>query len=373
MRVVTVVGARPQFIKAWPVSEALREAGIEEYLVHSGQHYDDAMSRVFFDELGLPRPACDLGIGSGPHGQQTGRMLMALEPILLDLAPDCVIVYGDTNTTLAATLAACKQHLPVAHVEAGLRSWNRTMPEEHNRIVADHCADLLFCPTSNSVVNLTREGITRGVHLVGDVMFDALRHFGALARERSTVLDEFRVEAGNYYLATLHRPQNADDPGRLTTILRALMALDAPVVFPVHPRTRTRLAAEPAVMSALSASKVRLTDPLGYLDMLMLEQCARGILTDSGGVQKEAFLFGVPCVTIRSETEWTETLGAGWNVLVEPSVEAIAAAATAPRPGEPPATALFGDGKASAKIAAHLEEFHGSPPGPLPSDGRRPA
>ncbi len=354
MKVLTLVGARPQFVKAWPVSRALRAEGITEALVHSGQHYDDTMSRVFFDELGLDAPARHLGIGSGTHGAQTGRMMIAVEEVCLELSPDCIIVYGDTNTTLAGALVACKLRIPLAHIEAGLRSGNRAMPEEYNRILTDHCSDMLFCPTQSAVDNLAREGLVAGVHLVGDVMYDAALHFGAVAREKSSVLTELALEEGGYYLATIHRPQNVDDPVALQAIVDALVRLDAPVVFPAHPRTCVQLEAQPQIASWLRESRVHLTSPRGYLDMLMLVQSAKAILTDSGGVQKEAYFFGVPCLTLRDETEWTETVSFGWNAMVGTSTSAIVAAAKSARPpaGTPPP--VFGDGQAARKIATLL-------------------
>lgn len=355
MKVLTIVGARPQFVKAWPVSRALRKAGIDEALVHSGQHYDDAMSRVFFDELGLEMPVRHLGIGSGMHGEQTGRMMVALEQACRELAPDVVIVYGDTNTTLAGALVACKLRIPVAHIEAGLRSGNRGMPEEHNRILSDHCSDMLLCPTQTAVDNLAREGLVAGVHLVGDVMYDAALHFGNVAREKSIVLSELDLDRGGYYLATIHRPQNVDDPAALAAILDALVRLDAPVVFPVHPRTRAQLEGE--IGSRLQGSRVQLTAPRGYLDMLMLEQFAKAILTDSGGVQKEAYYFGVPCVTLRAETEWTETVASRWNVLVGTATDHIVAAAKAAAPPDGQAAPVFGDGHAAEKIASLLPQI----------------
>lgn len=351
MNVVSVVGARPQIVKAWSVSRAFRAAGINESLVHSGQHSDDAMSRVFFDELDLPEPAFNLGIGSGSHAEQTGRMMIALERAIIELAPDCVVVYGDTNTTLAAALVTCKLRIPLVHVEAGLRSYNRSMPEEHNRVLTDHCADLLLCPTRTAVENLEREGIASGVHLVGDVMYDAALYFGARAREHSLVLEELDLSPGEYFLVTLHRPQNADQPENLKTILEALVALDAPVVFPVHPRTRARFAEQNDLMSILKSGGIRVTEPRSYLDMLRLEQSARAILTDSGGVQKEAFFFRVPCVTLRTETEWPETVATGWNVLVGAHTEAIVEAAKNVRTPAEKTCTEFGDGHAGAKIA----------------------
>jgi UDP-N-acetylglucosamine 2-epimerase len=347
LKIVSIVGARPQFIKAAPVSRALRRAA-HEVLVHTGQHYDYGMSAIFFDELNIPEPDYNLGVGSGPHGWQTGQMLIRIEEMLLKERPDWVLVYGDTNSTLAGALAAVKLHLPIAHVEAGLRSFNRAMPEEHNRVLTDHAADLLFCPTQTAIDNLARESITRGVHLVGDVMYDALLHNVAQAEQRSDVLAQIGLSPGNYALATLHRPANTDDPARLSAILAALEEIgqEYPVVFPAHPRTRQRLPQYPI-------SNVQLTEPIGYLDMLLLEKNARLILTDSGGVQKEAYLFGVPCLTLRDETEWVETVEAGWNLLVGADYAAIVRAAREFRPtGSPPP--LFGDGRASERIAAVL-------------------
>jgi UDP-N-acetylglucosamine 2-epimerase len=351
VKVLTVVGARPQFIKAWPVARALEAAGVHEVLVHTGQHYDDRMSRVFFEEMGIRRPDRNLEVGSGPHGEQTGRMLIALEQVMLEERPDWILVYGDTNTTLAAAIAACKLQLPIAHVEAGLRSFNRSMPEEHNRVLTDHCSTLLFCPTLTAVEHLAREGITSGVRLVGDVMFDAVLHFGALARERSNVLQASGVESGGYYLATIHRPYNTDDPERLAALLSALDRLDAPVVFPIHPRTRARLSAS---HDATAWRRVRLVEPVGYLDMLQLEQGARGVLTDSGGVQKEAYFFSVPCFTLRPETEWVETVQSGWNTLLSGDPAQIperVAAWKRPATTPPP---VFGDGSAARAIADAL-------------------
>jgi len=344
MKVVTVVGTRPEFIQSALISQGLQR----HVLVHTGQHYDDGMSAAFFRELGIPVPNYHLGVGSGRHGRQTGRMLEYIEEVLLAERPNWVLVYGDTNSTLAGALAAVKLHIPLAHVEAGLRSFNRQMPEEHNRVLADHCASLLFCPTSTAVENLAREGITQGVHLVGDVTCDAMRHFGPLAQEHSTILAELGLESGNYLLATVHRPSNTDHLENLSGILAALSKIGEPVVFPVHPRTRQRMAE-----TGLSAS-VQLIEPVGYLDMLMLERNARLILTDSGGMQKEAYILGVPCVTLRTETEWVETIGAGWNVLVGADRECIIEVAQSHIwPKDRPL--LFGDGPVSREIVRLLE------------------
>ncbi len=351
MKVVTIVGARPQFIKASPVGNALRAAGIDERLIHTGQHYDDRMSQVFFDEMGIAPPDRNLEIGSGSHGAQTGRMLSAIEVVLQEERPDWLLVYGDTNSTLAGALAACKLGIPIAHVEAGLRSFNRSMPEEHNRVLTDHASDLLLCPTQTAVDHLSREGVVSGVHLVGDVMYDAVLHFGDIARSRSGVLNELSLSRGDYYLATIHRPYNTDDPAQLAVILEVLGSLPLPVVFPVHPRTRERLKAHVS-----AESRVRLIDPVGYLDMLQLEQNAAAILTDSGGVQKEAYFFGVPCFTLRPETEWVETVRSGWNTLVGADVRALPDALQAwvsPSGGSPP---FFGSGDAAARIVAALRD-----------------
>lgn len=332
MKIVTIVGARPQFVKAAAVSRFLRRHGAE-VLVHTGQHYDDNMSRVFFEELDIPPPACDLGIGSGGHGAQTGAMLAAIENVLLKEKPDRVLVYGDTNSTLAGALAAAKLHVPVAHVEAGLRSFNRRMPEEINRVLTDHVSDLLFCPGATAVANLAAEGIRAGVHPVGDVMHPALMHAAAVARDKSDVLARLGLSAGGYALATVHRAENVDDPERLQRIISALrdVSRQRPVVFPVHPRTRRQL---PELHAGGGLIPI---DPVGYLDMVRLEAGAAVILTDSGGVQKEAYWLRVPCVTLREETEWVETVREGWNVLVGADPDRIVRAArTVRRPPEGP-------------------------------------
>ncbi len=361
MNILSVVGARPQFIKAAPVSRALREVA-QETLLHTGQHYDRQMSQIFFDELNIPAPDYNLGVGSGSHGWQTGQMLMHIEEVLLDEKPDCVLVYGDTNSTLAAALAAVKLHIPVAHVEAGLRSFNRRMPEEHNRVLTDHAADLLFCPTQTAVDHLANEGVTSGVHLVGDVMYDAVLYNARLAEQKSNALERLNLTPQRYALATVHRPRNTDNAQRLGSILSALdeVARTYPVILPAHPRTRQ-------AMEAIGYQQQRtppgeglcVTEPVGYLDMLMLEKNARLILTDSGGVQKEAYFFAVPCLTLREETEWVETVEAGWNILVGADRAAIVRLAREFQParGEKP-PALFGDGDASGKIAALLSQAY---------------
>jgi UDP-N-acetylglucosamine 2-epimerase (non-hydrolysing) len=309
--VATVVGARPQFIKEAAVGRVLRERH-REILIHTGQHYDPEMSDVFFEELQIARPDYNLGIGSGAHGEQTGRMLQAIEAVLVKEAPDAVLVYGDTNSTLAGALAAAKLHVPIAHVEAGLRSHDRRQPEEINRVLTDHASDLLFAPTRSAMEHLRHEGIVDRARLVGDVMADVLRHNIELARKRP-ILSTLGLTPGGYHVATLHRPSNVDDPKVLGGILRALDRASLPVVLPLHPRTRSRLAefgiAEPS-------HAVRIIPPQGYLEFLALMADARRVITDSGGIQKEAYLLKIPCITVREKTEWTETVEDGWNTLV---------------------------------------------------------
>jgi UDP-GlcNAc3NAcA epimerase len=348
MKVLTVVGARPQFIKAAPVSRALRSAGHQEILVHTGQHYDHNMSEIFFNEMGIPTPDYNLRVGSSSHARQTGEMLIQLEELMQLHRPEWVLVYGDTNSTLAGALAAVKLQLPIAHVEAGLRSFNRTMPEEHNRVLTDHCAEILFCPTQTAVNLLAREGLTKKVFFVGDTMYDAVLHFADVATQRSRILEILNINSGCYLLATVHRPYNTDIPENLSAIFSALADLDEIVIFPIHPRTRQRLPDNPT-------ANVRLIDPVGYLDMLMLEQNARMILTDSGGIQKEAYFFKVPCLTLRPETEWIETLEGGWNIIVGADHARILQGVGESRPQSEPLQ-LFGDGHAAEKILHHLQQ-----------------
>lgn len=353
MKVLTVVGARPQFIKAAPVSRALRAAGHTEFLVHTGQHYDRQMSRVFFDEMQIPEPDINLEVGSGSHAAQTAQMLSKLEQVMESNKPDCVVIYGDTNSTLAGALVAAKLDVRLAHIEAGLRSFNRAMPEETNRVLADHVSDYLFCPTQTAVDNLAREGITSGVSLVGDTMFDAVRQFGKIAEERSTILEQLNLSPGKFLLATVHRAYNTDDLETLRGILSAFIELKETIVFPVHPRTRERIN---QLHLGIADGAIKMIEPVGYLDMLMLERNARLILTDSGGMQKEAFFFGVPCVTLRPETEWTETVDAGWNIIAGVTPEGIRRAVNETVwPTEPPAQ-IFGDGNAAEKIVERLVE-----------------
>lgn len=349
MRFATILGARPQFIKASPLSAELRKSH-QEILVHTGQHYDREMSDIFFEDLGIPAPDYHLAIGSGGHGEQTGAMLAAIEKVLLAERPDAVIVYGDTNSTLAGALAAAKLQIPVAHVEAGLRSFNRAMPEELNRVLTDHISRWLFTPSDVGRANLAAEGVTAEVHVVGDIMVDALRLHAERARSRSGLLDRLGLTPGGYFLATMHRAENTDSQVRLASILAAFDRLDCPVLLPLHPRTEKRM-----VEFQITASpNVLLVEPLGYLDMLRAQESARAILTDSGGVQKEAYYLGVPCITMRDETEWVETLETGWNTLAGADADAIVAAASRLVNPATPHPRLYGDGHAAERIVALL-------------------
>ena len=356
MRVVTVVGNRPQFVKAAAVSRPLRERH-DEFLVHTGQHYDDEMSKVFFDELPVPEPDRQLGIGSGAAAVQTGRMLTELEPVLREVAPDLVLVYGDTNSTLAGALAAAQAHVPVAHVEAGMRSFDRSMPEELNRVLTDHASSLLLCSTQTAVDNLAREGITGGVHLVGDAMADIALATARVARGRSDVLDGFGVVPGSYLLVTAHRAGNVDTPDRLAALVDVVLALPRPIVFPVHPRTRARLVETGLLARLEGADGVMLSPPVGYLELLALAIHARAVVTDSGGLQKEAYLVEVPCVTLRDTTEWVETVDMGWNTLVDLDPEAALAALDRPPPADHPD--LYGEGRAGERIRDAIDAFAG--------------
>ena len=313
MKILSIIGARPQFIKCAPLSRTLRK-NHQEILVHTGQHYDQNMSDVFFSELNIPKPDYNLAIGSASHGEQTGQMLIEIEKVILKEKPDMVLVYGDTNSTIAGALAASKLHIPVAHVEAGLRSFDRTMPEEINRVLTDHVCDLLFCPTETAVKNLKAEGITTGVHNVGDVMMDAVLYNSKIAEEKSTILADLNLNAGQYLLATVHRASNTDSRQNLTSIINAFVDCGETIVFPVHPRT-AKYMKQYGLWEKASANLV-LTEPVGYLDMLKLTGSSKKVLTDSGGLQKEACMLGVPCITLRENTEWVETVEAGWNVLV---------------------------------------------------------
>jgi UDP-N-acetylglucosamine 2-epimerase (non-hydrolysing)/UDP-GlcNAc3NAcA epimerase len=321
-------------------------------IVHTGQHYDDELSRIFFEELGVPAPARELNAGGGTNTAQTARILAALEPVLGELTPDLVLVYGDTNSTLAGALAARQADIPAGHVEAGMRSFDRDMPEELNRVLADHASDVLLCSTETAVRNLEREGVAGDVHLVGDVMADVSLAFRDVAEERSNVLDELGVEPGAYLVATAHRAGNVDRPDRLERLVELLAAIPQPVVFPVHPRTRLRLE-DAGLMDRLA--EVRVVPPVGYLDFLKLTRHARAVLTDSGGVQKEAYLLGVPCVTLRDTTEWVETVESGWNVLVDLDREAALAALERDPPPERPE--LYGGGHAAERVCRVLGAY----------------
>jgi len=358
LTVLMVVGARPQFVKAAAILRALEPGAvgvggsfvIETRLLHTGQHYDAALSEWFFSELDLPSPDHELGVGSGPHGAQTARMLEGVEACIQQDRPDVVLVVGDTNSTLAGALASAKLGVPVAHVEAGLRSYRRAMPEEINRVLTDHISALLFCPSYTAVANLRKEGIVEGVHQVGDVMFDVLSHHLPPLEERVRVVQAVGVEHGQFALATIHRAENTDDPDRLASILASLervASLGIPVVFPAHPRTRRALA------DAGSTHGLRVIPPVSYLQMLSLEASARVILTDSGGVQKEAYWLGVPCVTLRDETEWVETVDLGCNVLAGCDPDAVARAVQRGQPNLP-RPPVYGDGHSAERIVAAL-------------------
>lgn len=353
MRFASIVGARPQFVKVSVVSHALRQLH-EELIIHTGQHYDYNMSAQFFDELHIPSSDYDLGVGSGSHGTQTGRMLGAIEEILLKEHFDAVIVYGDTNSTLAGALAAAKLHSPVAHVEAGLRNFDQAMPEEINRVLSDHLSCRLYCPTETASRNLNKEGITHGVELVGDVMYDLLLQVQPkLAQRTERLLRTFHLSPQSYALATVHRAANADNAQAMRGIAEGLNRLEMPVIFPVHPRTRARLE-----HYDISWEKhVHLIEPIGYLDMMALGRTAYRILTDSGGLQKEAFLLNVPCVTLRKETEWVETVEAGWNVLAGTDWEDIVKAVYRPTP-ELSMFNPFGVGDAAQRIACSLADLN---------------
>jgi UDP-N-acetylglucosamine 2-epimerase len=351
LRVLTVIGNRPQFVKAAAVSRLLR-AEHDELLVHTGQHHDDELSTVFVTELGVPRPERELGIHSGTNTDQTARMLAALGPLVAQERPDLVLVYGDTNSTLGGGLAAAQAGVPVAHVEAGMRSFDRAMPEELNRVLTDHLSDLLLCPSATAVANLEREHVAGRIELVGDVMVDLALLFQPRALADDAPLREAGVSAGEYALVTAHRAGNVDAPARLRALVDLLLALPLPVVLPLHPRTRARLEAAGWLGELQHAAHVRLLPPLGYVAFTALLARARAVLTDSGGVQKEAYLAGVPCVTMRDTTEWVETVEVGWNVLVDLDAGAALAALERTPPAQRPE--LYGDGHAGARVVAAL-------------------
>ncbi|ERI90757.1 UDP-N-acetylglucosamine 2-epimerase [Clostridiales bacterium oral taxon 876 str. F0540] len=351
MKILSVIGARPQFIKAAAVSNILRKEHTE-ILVHTGQHYDDNMSSVFFDELQIPKPNYSLGIGSGGHGMQTGSMLIKLEEIYIDEKPDLVLVYGDTNSTLAGALCASKLLIPVAHVEAGLRSFNMKMPEEQNRILTDHISSLLFVPTDAALENLRNEGIDNNVFCVGDVMYDAVKNFTYLAKDKSHIVEELNLQENRYLLATIHRAENTNDIQRLRNIIIGLNKSEKSIVLPLHPRTKKYIESYDINIG----SNVKIIDPVGYLDMISLEMNAQKIVTDSGGVQKEAYFMGKPCITLRNETEWIETVNIGWNVLVGANTNDILNALDKFNPNEN-RIPVFGDGTAANKILDILNRF----------------
>jgi UDP-N-acetylglucosamine 2-epimerase len=358
VRVVTVVGARPQFVKAAPVSAALRAAGIDEALVHTGQHYDQAMSGSFFAELALPKPAHNLGVGSGSHAIQTAAMLTGINDVLVAQPPDWVLVYGDTNSTLAGALAAAKLHIPVAHVEAGLRSFDRRMPEEVNRVVTDHVATLCLAPSAVAVDNLAREGIVEGVIDVGDVMVDSVLRVTASLPDLPPLAGSYGLLPGTYAVATLHRAATTDDPERLARAIDVLAAVELPVLFSVHPRTAAALQRTGLQRRLDMARNVIAVPPLGYGELIGLVARARVVLTDSGGLQKEAYFVGTQCLTLRAETEWVETLESGWNTLVDLDTARARAALDRGVPDSRPA--LYGDGHAAERIAAALHAFAGA-------------
>jgi UDP-N-acetylglucosamine 2-epimerase (non-hydrolysing)/UDP-GlcNAc3NAcA epimerase len=363
MRIASVVGNRPQFVKAASVSRRLR-ATHEELIVHTGQHYDDALSRIFFEELEVPAPDRQLATGSGTNTAQTARMLAELEPVLGEVDPDLVLVYGDTNSTLAGALAGAQAGRSVAHVEAGMRSGDRTMPEELNRVLCDHASDLLLCSTSTAVTNLEVEGVHGEVHLVGDVMADVSLAFASLAAERSRALEEHGATPGEYVLVTAHRAGNVDRPERLAALVRLLEELPLPTIFPVHPRTDARLRAAGLRARLDAAPRLGLVPPVGYLDFLALLRDAAAVLTDSGGVQKEAYLLATPCITLRPSTEWVETVEAGWNELVDLDADLALAAlgrAVAGEVAARPRPELYGGGHAGERIGALLDSY--TPPG----------
>ncbi|GAA2894076.1 non-hydrolyzing UDP-N-acetylglucosamine 2-epimerase [Microbacterium esteraromaticum] len=359
MKIVSVVGARPQFVKLAPIHKAALAAGVEHIIVHTGQHYDPMLSDVFFDDLGIGAPHVHLGVGSGSHGVQTGAMLAALDGVFDEHRPDWVLVYGDTNSTVAAALSAVKMHIPVAHLEAGLRSFNRRMPEEHNRVMTDHAADLLLAPTQVAVDHLRNEGLEARTALVGDVMTDVLYEVrDQVGSQPSVLLEEMGLQAGEYYLATIHRAENTDDPARLAEIAAALGGLDRPVVLLAHPRVVAKAAAHGI---ELNQGTLIAHAPLAYPDLIAAALSSAGVVTDSGGLQKEAFLLGVPCTTVRTETEWVETIELGWNVLAN-TAEEIAAGVTRPRPVSTDA-APYGDGRAAQRVVEVLgAQAEGSQP-----------
>ena len=371
LHILSIVGARPQFVKAAMLVRAIREhnrrargSRIQHTLVHTGQHYDHNLSDIFFQQLPLPKPQHNLGVGSGTHGKQTGELLTRIEEVLLHRRPDVVVLYGDTNSTVAGALAAAKLKIPIAHVEAGLRSFNREMPEEINRVVTDHLSDILFCPTKTAVRHLQEEGITKGVFWNGDVMLDAVLSFRVVAKRKSRVLRQLGLRPSEYILFTVHRAENTDALDQIAAILQLLSEIKVPVVFPIHPRTQHSFEKTRSLRVAsrrlYESANIRVIDPVSYLDMIALENDARLVMTDSGGVQKEAYFLGVPCLTLRSETEWTETLTGGWNRLAAmdpaqtlPAVESLWQRNGMCPVGRPNLRA-FGGGRAAETVVRQL-------------------
>lgn len=352
MKIVSIVGPRPQFIKHVLLSKEMRK-DCKEVLVHTGQHYDYQMSEVFFKELNIPKPDYNLGVGSGSHGEQTGKILIETEKVLLRESPDIVIVYGDTNSTLAGALAAAKLKIKVVHVEAGMRSFDRTMPEEINRVITDHISNLLFCSTQTAVDNLANEGIRKGVYLVGDVMVDVLKENLKIARQSLEIVEKLGIKKKKYFVLTVHRSGNTDSKENLAKIIEVIGVLNKIVVFPIHPRTKKYL--DRYNLLDKLPRNIKLISPLGYLDMIRLMIGAERILTDSGGMQKEAYILGVPCITLRENTEWVETLKGGWNVLAGVDKEKIVEAASKANPKNKQKN-IFGDGKASKRIVQCIKE-----------------
>lgn len=349
MVVLSVVGARPQFVKLAPIAQECAARGVKHVIVHTGQHYDPMLSDVFFRDLGIPDPDVHLDVGSGSHGRQTGAILAGMDDVLVEHRPDWVLVYGDTNSTVAGALSAVKMHLPVAHLEAGLRSFNRAMPEEHNRVLTDHAADLLLAPTQVAMDHLATEGLADRSTLVGDVMIDVLHKVRDEMTDTDDVLRQLGVESGEFTVATLHRAENTDDPDRLAAIITSLRSLDHPVVLLAHPRLRAKAAAQGLDLQTRGSS-LRVVDPLPYPSLIGAVSAARGVVTDSGGLQKEAFALRTPCTTVRTETEWVETVQLGWNVLVSPGDgDALVKAASRPDP-EPTDAAPYGNGHAAAAV-----------------------
>jgi UDP-GlcNAc3NAcA epimerase len=350
-KILTIVGARPQFVKAAVVSKALSKVNIQEEIIHTGQHYDYNMSTVFWKELNIPAPSVNLEIGSGQHGSQTGQMMEQIEKIILsaELKPQALLVYGDTNSTLAGALVASKLNIPILHIEAGLRSFNKEMPEEINRILTDHVSDLLFCSSDTGVKQLKKEGLTKGVHNCGDVMYDAVKIFSKIAEKKIDLSNITSLKSGSYSLATIHRPSNTDTPENIKSIVEAFSDIKQPIIWPVHPRNKTRIAQLTVPQNLI------LIDPVSYLEMLLLIKHSEKVLTDSGGLQKEAYWLQKQCITLRNETEWIETLNGDWNTLVGSNkIKILRAFNDSPKSNWVP---LYGNGKASEKIASQILDF----------------